>query len=79
MKPSSRTLYEQVMVIFGVLMTFFYFGIGIFFIMTQSFPNMEKFIRYFIGGMFVFYGFYRALQSYHKIKELFFTQEDEQE
>ena len=67
------------MTIFGVLMTFFYIGIGLFFIRTQSFPGMEEFIRYFIGGMFVFYGLYRAFQSYHKIKNAFFSQEEDQE
>ena len=76
MSMSSRRLYDQVMAVFGVLMTFFYLGIGLFFITTQSFPSIEKFIRYFVGGMFVLYGVYRVLQSYQKIKEAFFTEEE---
>lgn len=79
MNQRTRTLYDQVMSIFGVLMTIFYFGIGFFFITTESFPNIESFIRYFVGGMFVFYGIYRAFQSYHKIKDAFFTNDDDQE
>lgn len=79
MNMRTRTLYEQVMSIFGVFMTIFYFGIGLYFITTDSFPNIESFIRYFVGGMFVFYGIYRAFQSYHKIKEAFFTGDDDQE
>ena len=77
MSNNTRRLYDQVMAIFGVFMTFFYIGIGLFFITTKSFPGMEEFIRYFVGGMFVLYGIYRVLQSYHRIKEAFFSRDED--
>jgi hypothetical protein len=54
-------------------MTFFYLGIGLYFIFSDNLTNIDKFLRYLVGGTFVFYGTYRLFRTIMKVKEEFFT------
>jgi hypothetical protein len=84
---NGRRLMEQVYAIFGAFMTIFYIGIGLFF---AFFSNVYfsrfyiqawdyKFLFRFIGIAFTLYGAYRAFRSYQKIKEVFFTPDQDEE
>jgi len=65
--------YGQFMIMFGAIMTLFYVGVGLYFILSPNLAHIDSFIRYLVGGVFVFYGIYRAFRVYEKIKEVFFT------
>lgn len=60
-------------------MTFFYLGVGLYFILSSDLTYIDKFIRYLVGGTFVFYGIFRLYRTYVKAKEEFFSNTDDQE
>jgi len=70
---STNRWYSQFMLLFGSIMTFFYLGIGLYFIFSNNLSQLDKFLRYLVGGTFVFYGSYRLYQTIIKIKEEFFS------
>lgn len=57
-------------------MTLFYIGVGLYFILSPDLTHIESFIRYLVGGIFVFYGIYRAFKVFEKVKEVFFTKDE---
>ncbi|MHC1703148.1 MAG: hypothetical protein AB9846_04505 [Tenuifilaceae bacterium] len=70
---STNRWYSQFMILFGAIMTFFYIGVGLYFILSTDLTNIDKFIRYLVGGTFVFYGLFRLYRTFVKIKEEFFS------
>ena len=70
---NGKGLYEQVMVIFGGVMVFFYFGLGLFIIFHPLFNHIEKFIRILFGSALIIYGLTRAFRTYEKVREAFFS------
>ncbi len=73
---SMNNWYGQFMIMFGAIMTLFYIGVGLYFILSPDLIHIESFIRYLVGGIFVLYGIYRAFKVYEKVKEVFFTKND---
>jgi hypothetical protein len=65
--------YSQFMILFGSVMVLFYVGIGLYFIFSNDLSHIDKFIRYLVGGTFVFYGTYRLYGLIIKIKDEFFS------
>jgi len=76
---SGKNLYEQVMVIFGGVMIFFYIGLGIFIIISPLFDHIEKFIRIIFGSALGLLGLQRAVRTYEKVKQVFFTHNNPEE
>lgn len=72
-------MYSQFMIFFGALMTFFYIGIGLYFIFSSNLTHIDKFLRYLVGGTFVFYGTYRLFRTIAKVKDEFFSDRYDQE
>jgi hypothetical protein len=70
---SMNRWYSQFMILFGSIMTIFYVGIGLYFIFSDNLTHIDKFIRYLVGGTFVFYGIYRLYGLSVKIKDEFFS------
>lgn len=70
---------DQLGVIFGVFMVFFYLGVGIYLIFFFNYTTMDKALRVILGSSFLFYGVYRAFRTYTKISELFFSHENKDE
>lgn len=70
---SMNRWYSQFMILFGSIMTIFYVGIGLYFIFSDNLTHIDSFIRYLVGGTFVFYGIYRLFRLFVKIKEEFFS------
>lgn len=70
---SMNRWYGQFMVLFGSIMTIFYLGIGLYFILASDLTNIDKFLRYLVGGTFILYGGYRLFKLIEKIKEEFFS------
>ena len=69
---NEKRLMDQVGAIFGVFMTFFYIGVGLYIAFTDDL-NLDKFVKNLFGFTFAFYGIYRGFRSYQKIREAFFS------
>lgn len=76
---NGNRIMQQVSSIFSVFMVFFYIGVGIFFIFYTDRSTLPKPIRVIMGATFIFYGVYRATRSYLKIREAFFSKDDDDE
>jgi cytochrome c biogenesis protein CcdA len=74
---NTRNMYDRVMTIFGGLMVFFYIGLGLFLIFSDLFDNYNKVMRVIFGSTLIFYGIARAFRTYEKVKEHFFSNDDE--
>jgi len=55
-------------------MTIFYVGVGLYLIFSENLSHIDSFIRYLMGGTFVFYGTYRLYRLIVKIKDEFFPE-----
>jgi amino acid permease len=73
---NENKLMQQVGTMFGVLMTFFYIGVGLYLIFFADRFNVDKFLRILLGSTFIFYGIYRAYRTYVKVVEVFFTDDN---
>jgi cytochrome c biogenesis protein CcdA len=77
---NNKNLYNKVFAIFGTVMVFFYFGLGAFIIFSPMLDNyMDKGLRIVFGIPIILYGFYRVLTSYEKIKESFFSNDNDED
>jgi hypothetical protein len=75
---SSGKMYDKVFAIFGTVMVFFYFGLG-YFILTTTLFDIDKALRIVFSVPLFIYAIYRAFTSYEKIRENFFSKEDDEE
>jgi hypothetical protein len=73
---SSKKMYEKVFAIFGTVMVFFYFGLALF-ILTSDLLLIDKALRIVISTPLFIYALYRIFTSYEKIKESFFSGDEE--
>jgi len=73
---SSKKMYEKVFAIFGTVMVFFYFGLALFILTTDLF-DIDKALRIVISTPLFIYALYRIFTSYEKIKESFFSGDEE--
>ncbi|HQG36059.1 MAG TPA: hypothetical protein PK910_08165 [Bacteroidales bacterium] len=64
---------DQISAIFGIFMTFFYIGVGLFLILAKTLFNIDPVLRNIVGFSFLFYSLYRGYKTYLKIKEAFFS------
>lgn len=71
-------MYDKVFSIFGTVMVFFYFGLA-FFILTTKIFDIDKALRIVFSVPLFIYAIYRAFMSYEKIKESFFSKDDDEE
>jgi len=76
---NPKNLYAQLMALFGAVMTVFYIGIGFFFILSNNLSQIDSFVRYLVGGTFIFYGTFRLYRTIISIKEAFFTNDNDNE
>lgn len=70
---TERGLMEQVGAIFGIFMTIFYIGAGLYIAFFFNPYGYDKFLLRIFGITFTLYGVYRAFRAYQKIKEVFFS------
>jgi hypothetical protein len=75
---NTKNLYDKVFSVFGLVMVFFYFGLGYILIFSDYFNYIDKPLRVIIGTPLIIYGIYRALTSYKKIKENFFSSDEDE-
>lgn len=75
---NDERIKKQIGAIFGGMMVFFYIGFGVFFIISPIFDYIDKPLRVIGGSTFFLYGLYRAYRTYIKVREVFFTEEDDE-
>ena len=62
---------KQLTTFFGVLMVFFYLGVGGYLIYAPQLSYIDKPLRVILGSTLILYGIYRAFRAYYQIKDLF--------
>lgn len=72
---NENRMMNQISSIFGVFMTLFYIGVGLYIALAKNLM-IDKVIRGIFGFTFVFYGIYRGFRSFQAIKESFFNEEE---
>jgi hypothetical protein len=72
----SNKLYNQIMTLFGGLMSFFYAGLGLFIIFSPDLINIDKVLRVIFGSSLIIYGLYRMYRTYVKVVEFFFSDDN---
>ncbi len=78
MKMDQNRLMQQVTAIFGAFMALFYLGVGSYFLIASYLP-VEKFLRVLVGSTFLIYGLYRGYTTFLKIREAFFSDDDDED
>jgi hypothetical protein len=76
---NENKLMQQVGTIFGVFMTIFYIGVGLYLAFFNNLYWIDKFLLKLVGITFSLYGVYRAFRTYQKIKEVFFSGDKDEE
>lgn len=74
----NNRIMEQISTIFGAFMVIFYLGVGIYLIFFFDLVENKAAFN-IMGGAFIFYGLYRAFQTYSKIVEVFITRKKDEE
>jgi hypothetical protein len=72
----SKRMYDKIFAIFGTLMVFFYFGLAIF-LLTSQLINIDKAMRIILAVPLFVYAIYRVFVSYEKIRDSFFSGDEE--
>ncbi|MGB8357440.1 MAG: hypothetical protein WCD55_02385 [Bacteroidales bacterium] len=75
---SGGKMYDKVFAVFGTVMVFFYFGLG-FFILTTTLLTMDRALRIVFSVPLFLYAIYRAFMSYEKIRDSFFSKDEDEE
>ncbi len=70
-------MYDKVFAIFGTVMVFFYFGLAVFILTTDLF-DIDRALRIVISVPLFIYALYRVFVSYEKIRDSFFTSDDDE-
>jgi len=81
MYRKRKNLYQQVMVIFGGIMVFFYLGVGLFIIFSPSplLEYLDKFIRIIFGSALILYSLTRAFRTYEQVREILYSGNETEE
>jgi hypothetical protein len=72
----GKRMYDKIFAIFGTLMVFFYFGLAIF-LLTSQLINIDKAMRIILAVPLFVYAIYRVFVSYEKIRDSFFSGDEE--
>jgi hypothetical protein len=72
----GNKLMQQMTAVFSVFMVVFYLGVGIYLMFYMNFSTLQRPVLVIMGSTFIFYGIYRAFRAFVKIKEVFFSNDD---
>lgn len=70
-------MYDKVFAIFGTVMVLFYFGLAIFIITTDLF-EIDRALRIVLSVPLFIYALYRVFVSYEKIRDSFFSKDEDE-
>jgi hypothetical protein len=77
MTMNSSRMYDRIFAIFGTVMVFFYFGLATFVLTTKLF-DIDKAMRIVLAVPLYIYAIYRVFVSWEKIRESFFSSDNEE-
>lgn len=75
---NENRLMNQVSAVFGIFMTVFYIGIGLY-IATTDDLIIDKPVLVIFGVTFALYGVYRGFRSIQKVRDAFFRRDRDDE
>jgi len=70
-------MYDKVFAIFGTVMVFFYLGLAVFLLTTDLF-EIDRALRIVLSVPLFIYALYRFFVSYEKIRESFFSKDEDE-
>ena len=74
---NNNRMYDKIFAIFGTIMVFFYFGLAVFILTTDLF-DIDKALRIVLAVPLFIYALYRVFLSYEKIRESFFSKDEDE-
>jgi hypothetical protein len=74
---STSKMYDKVFAIFGTVMVFFYLGLAVFLLTTDLF-EIDRALRIVLSVPLFIYALYRFFVSYEKIRESFFSKDEDE-
>ena len=74
---NSQRMMDQVTAVFGIFMTAFYIGVGIYMAFYAKL-NIDVAIKNLVAYPFMLFGIYRGFRTYQKIRDLFFKKSDDE-
>lgn len=74
---NTSKMYDKVFAIFGTVMVLFYFGLAVFILTTDLF-EIDRALRIVLSVPLFIYALYRVFVSYEKIKESFFSGDEDE-
>ena len=75
---NGKRMYDKIFAIFGTVMVFFYFGLAVF-LLISPLINIDKAMRIVLSVPLFIYAIYRVFVSYEKIRDSFFSSEENDE
>jgi ABC-type phosphate transport system permease subunit len=72
---NQKRMMDQVTAVFGIFMTAFYIGVGIYMAFYAKL-NIENAIKNLVAYPFILFGIYRGFRTWQKIRDLFFRKPD---
>jgi hypothetical protein len=74
---NENRLMQQITAIFSIFMVLFYLVAGTYLLFFFDSGNLNRPVIVIMGATFIFYGVYRTYRSWVKIKEVFFTKDND--
>jgi hypothetical protein len=74
---NSQRMMDQVAAVFGIFMTAFYIGVGIYLAFYAKL-NIDVAIKNLVAYPFMLFGIYRGFRTWQKIRDLFFRKSDDE-
>lgn len=75
---NQQRMMNQVNAVFGIFMTLFYIGIGLYLVFTNNLYIVDKTLLKIIGFTFAIYGLYRGFRTYQQLLDAFFRKGDDE-
>lgn len=75
---NQQRMMNQVNAVFGIFMTLFYIGIGLYLAFTNNLYIVDKTLLKIIGFTFAIYGLYRGFRTYQQLLDAFFRKGDDE-
>lgn len=75
---NQQRMMDQVSAVFGIFMTAFYIGVGIYLAFYATL-NIDNAIKNLVAYPFILFGIYRGFRTYQKLRDSFFRKPDDED
>jgi hypothetical protein len=70
---NQQRMMDQVTAVFGLFMTVFYIGVGLYLMINSKNFNLDKTLLNIVGVAFIIIGTFRGFRTFQKLREAFFN------